>query len=61
MIARFILFSLWPRPIPYCDHMFLKVFTSVKNLAEMVSKSEIFQVRIIIHIMKSITIIIIKY
>ena len=32
--------------------MFLKVFTSVKNLTEMVSKSEIFQVR------KSITIVI---
>ena len=39
--------------------MFLKVFTSVKNLAEMVSKSEIFQVRIVIHIMKSVSIIII--
>ena len=33
--------------------MFLKVFTSVKNLTEMVSKSEIFQVR------KNITIVII--
>ena len=33
--------------------MFLKVFTSVKNLTEMVSKSEIFQVR------KNITITII--
>ena len=33
--------------------LFLKVFTSVKNLTEMVSKSEIFQVR------KNITIVII--